>query len=173
MYLKILLTLICSAPAVGVAIPLSASNLSQLCNCDPATATSINLSNKSIESIEANALTAAVKLTSLDLSGNMIGSLASTTFYNSPTLLSLNLSRNSLTSIPALVFSRLNRLARLDLSNNKIIAVDKMTTMGLVDLQVINLLGNPISKVQPGFVRQLCLTNPKCSVVVTAEDLPQ
>ena len=35
---------------------------------------------------------------------------------------------------------------------------------GLTNLEYVNLANNPISSIQPSYVKQLCSTNPKCKI---------
>jgi len=60
----------------------------------------------------------------------------------------------------------LNQLQVLDLNRNDLISIDRNIFTGLLNLEYVNLKFNPISLLQPSYVKQLCSTNPSCTISV-------
>ena len=83
-----------------------------------ATITSLNLSSKSIPSLNSGDFTGLTALTSLILSYNDLTSLPSNIFDGLTALTSLILSYNDLTSLPSDIFDELDALTNLNLFNN-------------------------------------------------------
>jgi len=78
----------------------------------------------------------------------------------------LSLFSNHLTSLEAPIFNELSQLKYLDLSYNNLILIDRNIFTGLLYLEYVNLESNPISILRPSFVKQLCSTNPRCTIYV-------
>jgi len=50
------------------------------------------------------------------------------------------------------------------LDNNNLISLDRNIFIGLLNLVYVSLKSNPISLLQPSLVKQLCSTNPRCTI---------
>jgi len=60
----------------------------------------------------------------------------------------------------------LGQLLELGLSDNNLISLDRNIFTGLLELEKVRLKSNPISIMQPSYVKQLCLTNPWCTIYI-------
>jgi Leucine-rich repeat (LRR) protein len=73
---------------------------------------------------------------------------------------------NRLTSLDASIFNGLSQLQYLELSYNNLISLDRNIFLGLLNLVEVYLESNPISLLQPSYVKQLCSTNPRCTIYI-------
>jgi len=60
----------------------------------------------------------------------------------------------------------LSQLQFLYLESNRLATLDRNIFTGLLNLLVVYLNSNPISILQPSYVKQLCSTNPRCTIYV-------
>jgi len=60
----------------------------------------------------------------------------------------------------------LSQLQYLWLNSNNLISLDRNIFLGLLNLEEVYLESNPISIMQPSYVKQLCLTNPRCTIYI-------
>jgi Leucine-rich repeat (LRR) protein len=141
-------------------------NRAQLAVWIPSFATDayIGLSNRNIQSIEANTFSNLNDLVTLELRDNQLSSLEHGTFDSMTNLKRLFLNSNNLTQIETSMFSNLKKLTFLNLSNNKLISIDRLSFLGLANLEMVNLGNNPISSMLPSFVMRLCSTNSNCKI---------
>ena len=108
----------------------------------------LNLSNNSLEALSASAFSGLRDLVVLDLSNNNLEALpAASAFSGFRALVVLDLSNNSLEALPAAsAFSGLRDLVVLDLSNNSLEALPASAFSGFPDLTFLSLDGNPGSE---------------------------
>ena len=104
--------------------------------------------------------------TSFDFYNRQITSISTGTFTGLSQLQELNLQSNQLTSLDASIFNGLSQLQRLYLHYNNLISLDRNIFIGLLNLETVYLGSNPISLLQPSYVKQLCSTNPRCTIYV-------
>ena len=104
--------------------------------------TEINLSRKSIDSIDINTFKGFTKLEKLFLDDNKIKQLE----YG--------------------LFNHLSNLKEIWLESNSIVTVDKNVFVGLNQLEKVCLNDNPISVMFPSNIKPLCDTNPNCKINV-------
>jgi Leucine-rich repeat (LRR) protein len=78
----------------------------------------------------------------------------------------LRLDSNQLISLDASIFTGLSQIQELRLENNNLISLDRNIFLGLLNLEKVYLGSNPISMLQPSFVKQLCSTNPRCTIYI-------
>ena len=76
-----------------------------------------------------------------------------------------NLNSRQITSISTGTFTGLSQLQVLWLNNNNLISLDRNIFIGLLNLEIVNLRSNPISILQLSYVKQLCSTNPRCTII--------
>ncbi len=107
----------------------------------------INLSSRSIDSIEVN------------------------TFVGFSNLKVLYLQKNKLSRLTEPIFKSIFNLKEVWLEENNIISLSKDSFVGLVNLEKICLNDNPISSLFPASLSTLCSTNPNCEVKITEKCL--
>jgi Leucine-rich repeat (LRR) protein len=74
------------------------------------------------------------------------------------------MSSNQLTSLDAPILNGLTQLEELDLTKNNFIFIQRDVFKGLLNLQYVFVGSNPISILHPLYVKQLCSTNPRCTI---------
>jgi Leucine-rich repeat (LRR) protein len=102
----------------------------------------IDLSKKSIDSIDINSFKGYIKLEWLFLEKNKIKQLE----YG--------------------LFNHLSNLRELWLESNNIVSINKNAFLGLNKLEKVCLYDNPISLIFPSNIIQLCDTNPSCNITI-------
>jgi Leucine-rich repeat (LRR) protein len=95
-----------------------------------------------------------------------IESISAGTFTGLSQLKQLSLQSNQLNSIEASILNGLSQLQYLELSYNNLISLDRNIFVGLLNLEEVYLGSNPISQLQPSYVKQLCSTNPWCTIYI-------
>ena len=126
----------------------------------------LNLNVNSLSSLDPYTFSTLQNLVSLHLSYNQLTSIDAmgATFVSQVNLMNLALDHNRLTKIEEKTFGTLAKIVNIDLKANNIVSIHRLTFLGLTNLEVVYLGDNPISLTQPGFINQLCLTNPRCIV---------
>ena len=105
----------------------------------------MDLSNRSIDSIDINALEGFKNLEVLYLQDNQIRKLEKDSFKN------------------------LDKLRELWLENNSLIEIfEENTFFGLNNLEKVCLFNNPVSNLFPSVVSKLCKNNTKCRILTVA-----
>ena len=124
------------------------------------------LAGRQITSISTGTFTGLTQLQRLNLFNNLLTSLDASIFNGLSQLRVLELTGNQLTSLDASIFAGLTQLQQLWLQNNNLISLDRNIFIGLLNLETVYLFSNPISSLQPSLVKQLCSTNPFCTVYI-------
>ena len=106
----------------------------------------LNLSRRSIETLQEGDFAGLTNLLHLQLSNNSLEALPTGAFFGLPALVFLDLGNNSLEALPAGAFSGLSALVFLDLSNNSLEALPAGVFSGLPSLRFLYLDGNPGSE---------------------------
>ena len=133
---------------------------------DYLTDTLFYLAGRQITSISTGTFTGLTQLQRLNLFNNLLTSLDASIFNGLSQLRVLELTANQLTSLDAFIFNGLTQLQQLWLQNNNIISLDRNIFVGLLNLEEVYLGSNPISQLQPSYVKQLCSTNPWCTIYI-------
>ena len=110
----------------------------------------LNLSERSIATLQGGDFAGLTALARLDLSNNSLTVLPEGVFAGLPALARLDLSNNSLTVLPEGVFAGLPALARLDLSNNSLTVLPEGVFAGLPDLLRLSLQNNSLRELPMG-----------------------
>ncbi|XP_058250056.1 carboxypeptidase N subunit 2 [Hemibagrus wyckioides] len=108
--------------------------------------------NHKIKILAPNLFESLEKLEVLQLHGNMLQNLHKALFLKLTNLHELNLSSNQLSTVDT---SRLSKLKKLDLGLNQITDLSLDTFKGNLQLQILSLQGNMISKLDPGIFSHL------------------
>jgi len=120
--------------------------------------------NKSVLIMEHGFATNSVVI---DLSVKSIDSIDLNTFNDYVKLEELYLDDNKLTQLQTGLFSNLVNLRELWLESNHIISIDKSIFNGLINLELVCLSNNPVTTLFPNQVASLCdSSNPKCKIKV-------
>ncbi len=102
----------------------------------------------------------------IDLSRRSIDSIDINTFKGYSKLEKLFLEDNKLKKLEYGLFNHLSNLRELWLESNFIISIDRNVFVGLNLLQKVCLNGNPISLMFPSNIEPLCDTNPNCNIKI-------
>ena len=102
----------------------------------------------------------------IDLSRRSIDSIDINTFKGFNKLEKLFLEDNKLKKLEYGLFNHLSNLRELWLESNFIISIDRNVFVGLNLLQKVCLNGNPISLMFPSNIEPLCDTNPNCNIKI-------
>ena len=105
----------------------------------------------------------------IDLSRRSIDSIDVNTFKDMTNVVKLYLDDNKIKQLDNGVFNDLINLRELWLESNNIISIDKNIFINLNKLELVCLSNNPISMMFPNNVRPLCNTiyNSKCKIEIT------
>ena len=103
----------------------------------------------------------------IDLSRKSINSIDSKTFQGLHNLEVLYLEDNKLTKLENDLFKNLINLKEIWLEHNGLVSIDKNIFVGLNNLERVCLYDNPISTIFPTEVQLLCETNPKCLLSIS------
>ena len=115
--------------------------------------TNLDLSEKSISTLQPDDLSGLSGLKELNLSNNDLSILPSNVLSGLSGLKELNLSNNDLSILPSNVFSDLDRIRLIDLSNNQLegfLPTDIFA--GLIYLERLDLNDNKLTSLQPGLL---------------------
>ena len=85
-------------------------------------------------------------------------------FANQLNMDTLRLDYNSVTSLSGELLSSMKKMRVLYLGNNAIVAIDRLVFVGLINLELVYMMNNPISDLMPSLVERLCSTNYKCKI---------
>ena len=99
--------------------------------------TEIDLSQRSIQSIDLSALSDLSKLEVLNLEDNLIQKIDFAPFRKHPTLLNLDVSNNNIEVVDLTVLKTLKKLQRLDLRQNPIEALEAADLLNLNDFTTL------------------------------------
>ena len=110
----------------------------------------LNLNNNSLEALPADAFSALPNLLQILLSNNSLEALPAGVFSGLTALRNLYLNGNSLTALPAGVFSGLTALRNLYLNGNSLTALPAGVFSGLTALRNLYLNGNSLTALPAG-----------------------
>jgi Leucine-rich repeat (LRR) protein len=102
----------------------------------------------------------------IDLSRRSIDSIDINTFKGYSKLEKLFLEDNKLKKLEYGLFNHLSNLRELWLESNIIVSIDRNVFVGLNLLQKVCLNDNPISIMFPSNIKPLCDTNPNCNIKI-------
>jgi len=102
----------------------------------------------------------------IDLSRRSIDSIDVNTFKGYNKLEKLFLDDNKIRQLDYGVFNHLLNLKELWLESNNIVSIDRNVFVGLNQLEKVCLNDNPISVMFPSNIKPLCDTNPNCSIKI-------
>jgi Leucine-rich repeat (LRR) protein len=102
----------------------------------------------------------------IDLSRRSIDSIDVNTFKGYNKLEKLFLEDNKLKKLEYGLFNHLSNLRELWLESNIIVSIDRNVFVGLNLLQKVCLNDNPISIMFPSNIKPLCDTNPNCNIKI-------
>jgi hypothetical protein len=102
----------------------------------------------------------------IDLSRRSIDSIDVNTFKGYNKLEKLFLDDNKIRQLDYGVFNHLLNLKELWLESNNIISIDRNVFVGLNQLEKVCLNDNPISVMFPSNIKPLCDTNPNCNIKI-------
>jgi Leucine-rich repeat (LRR) protein len=102
----------------------------------------------------------------IDLSRRSIDSIDINTFKGYSKLEKLFLEDNKLKKLEYGLFNHLSNLRELWLESNIIVSIDRNVFVGLNLLQKVCLNDNPISLMFPSNIKPLCDTNPNCNIKI-------
>ena len=140
--------------AIVATVP-SVSDCNDVTEAHLAAITSLNIDNKSIESLKAGDFDGLSALTTLYLSNNQLTSLPEGVFSGLSALTTLNLTRNQLSSLPAGIFDNLNALTELHLGRNQLSSLPAGIFDNLNALTTLNLSGNQFTTLPAGIFDNL------------------
>jgi hypothetical protein len=113
----------------------------------------------------------SINSNSINLSSRSIDSIEVNTFVGFSNLKVLYLQKNKLSRLTEPIFKSIFNLKEVWLEENNIISLSKDSFVGLVNLEKICLNDNPISSLFPASLATLCSTNPNCEVKITEKCL--
>jgi len=102
----------------------------------------------------------------IDLSERSIDSIEINTFKGYTKLEKLYLEENKIERIENGLFNHLTNLRELWLESNKIISIERNVFNGLNSLEKVCISNNPISIMFPSNIKPLCDTNPICTIKI-------
>ncbi|KAG8223015.1 hypothetical protein J437_LFUL000723 [Ladona fulva] len=105
----------------------------------------LDLSNNSVESLPAGALSGLTRLRELRLEGNALSFVADGAFQGLTSLAVLRLSHNRLSSLPPELFASSRDLREIHLSNNSVSVLAPGLLAGLERLQLLDLSQNELT----------------------------
>ena len=130
-------------------IDLNLNNLAKLCNCNHSQSYFIELSKKSIQTIDSLTFNGLNSLEGLSLGNNKLTTIDRAIFKNLTSLQTLWLYNNEIESIDSLAFYDLACLKFLSLQYNKIETIHPITLHSLHSLRNIYLSSNQIKEIHP------------------------
>jgi hypothetical protein len=102
----------------------------------------------------------------IDLSRRSIDTIDVNTFKGYNKLEKLFLDDNKLRQLDYGVFNHLLNLKELWLESNNIVSIDRNVFVGLNQLEKVCLNDNPISVMFPSNIKPLCDSNPNCNIKI-------
>ena len=111
----------------------------------------------------------------IDLSERSIDTIDINTFIGFAKLEKLYLEENKIKQLENGLFNHLESLKEVWLESNIIISIDKNVFVGLNNLEKVCLKDNPISIMFPTNIKPLCDTNPMCTIKINEKcikDIP-
>jgi Leucine-rich repeat (LRR) protein len=111
----------------------------------------------------------------IDLSERSIDTIDINTFIGFTKLEKLYLEENKIKQLENGLFNHLESLKEVWLESNIIISIDKNVFVGLNNLEKVCLKDNPISIMFPTNIKPLCDTNPMCTIKINEKcikDIP-
>ena len=101
----------------------------------------------------------------IDLSKRSIDSIELNTFKNYGNLEIIYLQDNKLKKLENQTFKYLNNLRELWLEDNNLVDINQNVFKELYNLEKVCLFNNPISILFPSFISNLCRLNNKCKII--------
>ena len=111
----------------------------------------------------------------IDLSERSIDTIDINTFIGFTKLEKLYLEENKINQLANGLFNHLESLKEVWLESNNIISIDRNVFLGLNNLEKVCLKDNPISIMFPTNIKPLCDTNPMCTIKINEKcikDIP-
>jgi len=111
----------------------------------------------------------------IDLSERSIDTIDINTFIGYTKLEKLFLEENKINQLENGLFNHLESLKEVWLESNNIISIDRNVFVGLNNLEKVCLKDNPISLMFPTNIKPLCETNPICRIKINEKcikDIP-
>jgi Leucine-rich repeat (LRR) protein len=111
----------------------------------------------------------------IDLSERSIDTIDINTFIGFTKLEKLYLEENKINQLANGLFNHLESLKEVWLESNNIISIDRNVFVGLNNLEKVCLKDNPISIMFPTNIKPLCDTNPMCTIKINEKckkDIP-
>jgi Leucine-rich repeat (LRR) protein len=111
----------------------------------------------------------------IDLSERSIDTIDINTFIGYTKLEKLYLEENKINQLANGLFNHLESLKEVWLESNNIISIDRNVFVGLNNLEKVCLKDNPISIMFPTNIKPLCETNPMCTIKINEKcikDIP-
>ena len=102
----------------------------------------------------------------IDLSEKSIDTIDINTFIGFTKLEKLYLEDNKLKQLENGLFNHLDSLKEVWLESNNIVSIDRNVFVGLNKLEKVCLKDNPISFLFPTNIKPLCETNPICTIKI-------
>ena len=124
-------------------------------NIQLAAISSLDLSNKSIRSLQDGDFDGLTGLTSLDLSSNTLLNLPADIFTDLDRLTELHMNNNLLSSLPTGIFDNLTNLTNLNLASNFLSSLSANVFSDLAALETLQLNGNDLSSLPSGIFDNL------------------
>ena len=100
----------------------------------------------------------------IDLSERSIDTVEINTFKGYNNLERLHLEENKIKQLEYGLLNHLVNLKEVWLESNNIVSIDRNVFVGLNKLEKVCLNDNPISQMFPGNIKPLCDTNPFCTI---------
>ena len=111
----------------------------------------------------------------IDLSERSIDTIDINTFIGFTKLEKIYLEENKINQLANGLFNHLESLKEVWLESNNIISIDRNVFVGLNNLEKVCLKDNPISIMFPTNIKPLCDTNPMCTIKINEKcikDIP-
>jgi Leucine-rich repeat (LRR) protein len=111
----------------------------------------------------------------IDLSERSIDTIDINTFIGFTKLEKIHLEENKINQLANGLFNHLESLKEVWLESNNIISIDRNVFVGLNNLEKVCLKDNPISIMFPTNIKPLCDTNPMCTIKINEKcikDIP-
>ena len=111
----------------------------------------------------------------IDLSERSIDTIDINTFIGFKKLEKIYLEENKINQLANGLFNHLESLKEVWLESNNIISIDRNVFVGLNNLEKVCLKDNPISIMFPTNIKPLCDTNPMCTIKISEKcikDIP-
>ena len=111
----------------------------------------------------------------IDLSERSIDTIDINTFIGFKNLEKIYLEENKINQLANGLFNHLESLKEVWLESNNIVSIDRNVFVGLNNLEKVCLKDNPISIMFPTNIKPLCDTNPMCTIKINEKcikDIP-